>query len=430
MGIHEHEHGEPAALDVDRIREDFPILERRVGGDVTTPGEGPDDTEALVYLDNAATSQTPRPVVEAIVDYYYGYNANVHRGIHHLSQEASVAYEEAHDRVAEFVGAAGREEIVFTKNTTEAENLVAYAWGLNELGPGDTVVLTEMEHHASLVTWQQIAKRTGADVEYVRVTEDGRLDMDHARALMDDSVEMVSVVHVSNTLGTINPVAELTDMAHEVGAYCFVDAAQSVPNRPVDVDEIGCDFLAFSGHKMCGPTGIGVLYGREAVLEEMEPYLYGGEMIRSVTYEDATWEELPWKFEAGTPVIAQGVGLAAACDYLDEIGLDRIQAHEEALAAYAYDRLTEHDDVEVYGPPGDDRGGLVAFNVAGVHAHDLSSILNDHAVAIRAGDHCTQPLHDKLGAAASARASFYLYNTRDEVDALVAAVDDARTLFA
>ncbi|WP_101295101.1 bifunctional cysteine desulfurase/selenocysteine lyase SufS [Halegenticoccus soli] len=418
-------------IDVEAVREDFPILRRKVGGDVTTPGEGPDDTKPLVYLDNAATSQTPKQVVEAIVDYYYGYNSNVHRGIHHLSQEASVAYEEAHDRVAEFIGASGgREEVVFTKNTTEAMNLVAYAWGLNELGPGDRIVLTEMEHHASLVTWQQIGEKTGAEVKYVRTDDEGRLDMDHARDLIDGDTKLVSAVHISNTLGTVNPVAELADVAHEVGAYVFVDGAQSVPTRPVDVEEIDADFFAFSGHKMCGPTGIGVLYGKRHVLDEMEPYLYGGEMIRKVTYEESTWEDLPWKFEAGTPPIAQGIGLHAAVDYLDDLGMDNVKRHEELLAEYAYDRLAAFDDVEIYGPPGDDRGGLVAFNLEGVHAHDLSSILNDHGVAIRAGDHCTQPLHDKLGVAASTRASFYVYNTREEIDALIDAVDDARQLFA
>jgi len=418
-------------FDVEAVREDFPILSRRVGGDVTTPGEGEGDDLPLVYLDNAATSQTPRQVVDAIVDYYHGYNANVHRGIHQLSQEASVAYEEAHDRLAEFVGASGgREELVFTKSTTEAMNLVAYAWGLAELGPGDTVVLTEMEHHASLVTWQQVGRRTGADVEFVRVTDEGRLDMDHARELIDDSTAMVSVVHVSNTLGTVNPVAELADLAHEHDAYVFVDGAQSVPNRPVDVEAIDADFFAFSGHKMLGPTGIGCLYGKRGILEEMQPYLYGGDMIRKVTFEDATWEDLPWKFEAGTPNIAGGVALARAVDYLEDVGMDRIRRHEELLAEYAYDELTAFDDVEVYGPPGDDRGGLVAFNLDGVHAHDLSSILNDHGVAVRAGDHCTQPLHDVLGVPASVRASVYLYNTREEVDALVEAVDDARQLFA
>ena len=406
-------------LDVERIREDFPILEREFSG------------TQLVYLDNAATSHTPEPVVETITDYYRTYNANVHRGIHQLSQEASVAYEEAHDRVAEFIGASGgREEIIFTKNTTESMNLVAYAWGLNELGPGDEVVLTEMEHHASLVTWQQIAKRTGAECKYIPITDEGRLDMDAAREMITDDTEMVSAVHVSNTLGTINPVSELADIAHDHSAYMFVDGAQSVPNRPVDVEAIDADFLAFSGHKMAGPTGIGVLYGKKRILEEMEPYLYGGEMILKVDFEDSTWNELPWKYEAGTPVICQGIALAAACDYLDDIGMDRVERHEAELAAYAYDRLKENDDVEVYGPPGDDRGGLVAFNLEGVHAHDLSSILNDSAVAIRAGDHCTQPLHDVLGATASARASFYIYNTRAEVDRLVEAVDDARQLFA
>ena len=421
---------EPYPLDVDAVREEFPILDRKVGGDVTVPGEDEGDTEPLVYLDNAATSQTPDRVIDAISDYYRSYNANVHRGIHHLSQEASVAYENAHDRVAEFIGAEGREEIVFTKNATEAENLVAYAWGLNELGPGDNVVMTEMEHHASLVTWQQICKRTGADARYIRVDDDGRLDVDHARELIDDDTAMVSVVHVSNTLGTVNPVSDLADLAHDHGAYAFVDGAQSVPHMPVDVGEIDADFFAFSGHKMCGPTGIGVLYGKEGILEAMEPYLYGGSMIRKVSFDDSQWEDLPWKFEAGTPVIAQGIGLHAAIDYLDDIGMETVHAHESLLVEYAYDRLTEFDDIEAYGPPGDDRAGLVSFNLDGVHAHDLSSILNDHAVAVRAGDHCTQPLHEVLGVAASTRASFYLYNTREEIDQLVEAVDDARTLFA
>ena len=406
-------------LDVEGLREDFPILQREFDG------------TQLVYLDNAATTQTPRQVVETMTEYYYEYNANVHRGIHQLSQEASIAYEEAHDRVAEFVGADGREEIVFVRNTTEAENLVAYAWGLEELGPGDEIVLTEMEHHASLVTWQQVGKKTGADVKYIPVTDDARLDMDAAAELITDDTQMVSAVHVSNTLGTVNPASELADLAHDHGAYFFLDAAQSVPNRPVDLKAIDADFAAFSGHKMCGTTGTGALYGKEHILEEMEPYLYGGDMILKVTYEDATWNELPWKFEAGTPDIEGGISLAAACDYLDDVGLDRIREHEEQLAAYAYEELSASDDVEIYGPePGPDRGGVVAFNVDGVHAHDLSSIVNDYGVAIRAGDHCTQPLHDKLGVAASARASFYLYNTKEEVDQLVEAVDEARQLFA
>jgi cysteine desulfurase/selenocysteine lyase len=409
---------ESAPLSVDRIREDFPILEREVDG------------TQLVYLDNAATSQTPEPVVDAIADYYRRYNSNVHRGLHQLSQEASIAYEEAHDRVAEFIGAAGREEIVFTKNTTESMNLVAYAWGLSELGPGDEVVLTEMEHHASLVTWQQVAKRTGATVKYIRIDDEGYLDMDHARELITEDTQMVSVVHISNALGTVNPVSTLADIAHDHDAYIFVDGAQSVPNRPVDVEAIDADFLAFSGHKMCGPTGIGVLYGKEHILDAMQPYLYGGDMIRKVTFDDATWNELPWKFEAGTPNICQGIALAEAIDYIEDIGMERIQAHEEQLAEYAYDRLSEFEDIDIYGPPGDDRGGLVAFNLGAVHAHDTSEILNEFAVAVRAGDHCTQPLHDKLGAPASARASFYIYNTREEVDKLVESLEDARELFA
>ena len=409
---------EPETLDVERIREDFPILQREFGG------------EQLVYLDNAATSQTPEPVVDAIVDYYRNTNANVHRGLHQLSQEASIAYEDAHDRVAEFIGADGREEVVFTKNTTESMNTVAYAWGLAELGPGDEIVMTEMEHHAALVTWQQIAKKTGAEVKYIRVDDEGYLDMDHARELVTDDTEMVSVVHVSNTLGTVNPVSDLVDLAHDHDALAFVDGAQSVPHMPVDVGAMDADFFAFSGHKMCGPTGIGVLYGKEHLLEEMQPYLYGGMMISKVTFEESTWHELPWKFEAGTPPICQGIALAEACDYLDDIGMANVDRHGRRLAEYAYDRLTEQGDVEVYGPPGDDRAGLVSFNLESVHAHDTSEILNEFAVAIRAGDHCTQPLHDKLGVAASARASFYIYNTEEEVDRLVEAVDGARELFA
>jgi cysteine desulfurase/selenocysteine lyase len=407
------------ALDAERIREDFPILQREFDG------------EQVVYLDNGATSQTPDRVVDAIADYYRTYNANVHRGIHQLSQEASVAYEEAHDTVAEFVGADGREEMVFTKNTTEAENLVAYAWGLNELGPGDEIVLSEMEHHASLVTWQQIGKRTGADVKFIPVTEDGYLDMDAAEELITDDTEMVSVLHVSNTLGTVNPVSELADLAHDHDSYIFVDGAQAVPTRPVDVKDLDADFYAFSGHKMLGPTGIGGLYGKQEILDEMEPFQYGGGMIRKVSFEETTWHDLPWKYEAGTPLIAQGVGLAEAVEYLEDIGMENVQRHEERLAGYALDRMDEFDDIEIYGPSDPrDRSGLVSFNLDGVHAHDLTSILNESAVAIRAGDHCTQPLHDKLGVAASARASFYIYNTGDEIDALMDAVDSARQLFA
>ena len=406
-------------FDVERVREEFPILDREVG-----------DGQRLAYLDNAATSQTPDRVIDAMSDYYRGTNANVHRGIHHLSQEASIAYEEAHDRLAEFVGASGgREEMIFTKNTTEGLNLVAYAWGLNELGEGDEVVLTEMEHHSSLVTWQQIAERTDADVRYIEIDDEGRLDMDHARDVIGPDTEMVSVTHVSNTLGTINPIGDLADLAHEHDSYIFADGAQAVPHQSVDVEALDVDFYAFSGHKMCGPTGIGGLYGRKAILEAMEPFMYGGGMVRKVEFEETTWADLPWKYEAGTPLIAEGIALAEAADYLEEIGLDRIDRHERGLVEYALDRLQEFDDIEIYGPPAGERAGLVSFNLDGVHAHDLASIMNDHGVAIRPGDHCTQPLHDVLGTAASARASFYLYNTKDEVDVLVDAIDDARQLF-
>jgi cysteine desulfurase/selenocysteine lyase len=400
---------------IDGVRDAFPVLEREVRG------------QDLVYLDNAATTHTPKPVLDAWRACHAEYNANVHRGIHQLSYEASVAYEEAHDRLADFVGADGREELIFTKNTTEAINLVAYAWGLEHLGPDDVVVSTEMEHHASLVTWQQIAEKAGAEVRYIRVGDDGRLDLDHARELLDADCAMLSVVHVSNVLGTVNPVAELAAMAHEVDAKVLVDGAQAVPTRPVDVGAIDADFYTFSGHKMCGPTGVGCLYGKADLLREMDPFLYGGEMIRNVTLEDATWNELPWKFEAGTPPIAEGIALAAAADFLDDIGMDRVREHENDLAQYALARLDARDDVETYGPPaGVERSGLVAFNVDGVHGHDLSSVLNRRGIAIRAGDHCTQPLHDKLAIPGSARASFYVYTTRAEVDALLDGIDDAR----
>jgi cysteine desulfurase/selenocysteine lyase len=401
----------PDALE---IREDFPILRRRVGDD------------QLVYLDNAATTQTPRHVYDVFEEFYTEYNANVHRGIHALSHEASVAYEQAHDRVADFLGAEGRAEIVFTKNTTESINLVAN--GLrNELGAGDEIVLTEMEHHASLVTWQQIAKQTGASVRYVPVTETGHLDMDRAAELITADTAIVSVAHVSNVLGTVNPVERLAALAHDNDAYVLVDGAQSAPNRPIDVQELDADFFAFSGHKLAGPTGIGGLYGKRHVLEDLDPFLFGGEMIRHVTLTNASWNELPWKFEAGTPPIAEGIALAAAIDYLEDIGMDAVRDHENELAQYALEQFADREFVRTYGPGvGEERTGLVSFNVDGVHGHDLSSLLNDEGIAIRAGDHCTQPLHDVLDIPGSARASFYIYNTKAEIDKLLDVVDEAR----
>jgi cysteine desulfurase/selenocysteine lyase len=403
--------------DVARVREDFPVLDRDVNG------------HPLTYLDNAATTHTPRQVYEVFEEFYAGYNANVHRGIHELSHEASLAYEAAHDRLAEFVGASGgREEMIFTRNTTESINLVAHGLAFPEFGPGDAIVTTEMEHHASLVTWQQVAKRTGADLRFVDVTDDGHLDVEHATELIDGDVELVSIPHVSNVLGTVNPVSTFADLADDAGAVLVVDGAQSAPTRPVDVAAMGADFFAFSGHKMAGPTGIGGLYGRKELLEEMEPFLYGGEMIQHVTFDRSTWNGLPWKFEAGTPPIAEGIALAAAVDYLDDLGMDWVRDHENRLAQYALERLSARDDVETYGPgPGEERTGLVSFNVEGVHGHDLSSILNERGIAVRAGDHCTQPLHDRLDVPGSVRASFYVYNTTAEVDRLLDAIDDAES---
>jgi cysteine desulfurase/selenocysteine lyase len=411
---------EPEPLDVEAVREDFPILSRTVGED--TP---------LSYLDNAATTQTPESVIEAMDEFYREYSANVHRGIHQLSMEASIEYEEAHDRLARFVGAAGREEVVFTKNTTEAMNLVAQAWGREHLGPDRAVVLTEMDHHASLVPFTQIADRTGAEVRHIPIDGHGRLDLEAAADLIDDDVELVSVPHVSNTLGTVNPLGDVVDLAHEHDALVLGDGAQAVRNRPVDVKSLDVDFYAFSGHKMAGPTGIGVLYGRADLLEAMEPFQFGGGMIERVTLEGATWAAVPWKFEAGTPPIAEGIGLAAAADYLDHLGMEAVQAHEAWVTQYAHERLAEREDVTVYGPPlGEERGSLLSFTLENVHPHDLSSILNETGVAVRAGDHCTQPLHDALGVPATARASFYVYNTTAEVDALLSGLDDARDLFA
>lgn len=410
-----------APLDVESIREDFPILEHEVSPD--TP---------LVYLDNAATSLTPDPVLEAMNAYYREYNANVHRGLHTLSQEASRAFEDAHDVVAAFIGANGeREELVFTKNTTESLNVVAQAWGLRELEPGDEIVITEAEHHSNLVTWQQVAKRTGATVRYVRFDADGHLDMSDAEAKIGADTAIVSAVHVSNTLGTITPVARLGELAHDHDALFVVDGAQAVPGMPVDVETIDADFYAFSGHKMAGPTGIGCLYGKRHLLEECEPFLYGGEMIRSVSFEETTWNDLPWKFEAGTPPIAEGIGLAAAVEYLDELGMERVKRHEEWLTEYAIDRLSEIPEITIYGPTRSQRrGGLVAFTLDGIHAHDIAEITNDYGVAIRAGHHCTQPLHHRLGVAATSRGSFYVYNTRAEIDVLLDALERTKELFA
>ncbi|MGH3148682.1 MAG: cysteine desulfurase [Rubrobacter sp.] len=402
--------------DVEEIRRDFPILDRRMGD------------EKLVYLDNAATSQKPRRVLDALTEYYEKHNANIHRGVHRLAEEATAAYEESRAKVARFLGAPGTTGLVFTRGTTEAINLVAYAWGRKNLREGDEVVLTEAEHHSNLVPWQLAAQATGAKLRFVPILEDGALDMEEAGRLIGPRTRMVACIHTSNVLGTVNPVEKLARMAHDAGAMMLVDGAQSAPHLPVDVEALGCDFFACSGHKMLGPTGVGVLWGRPEVLEEMDPFLGGGEMIREVHLDHSTWNDLPYKFEAGTMNIAQAVGLGAAVDYLGELGMENVREHERRLGEYAYGRLSELGGIEIYGPK-EDRTGLVSFSLPDVHPHDLSQLLDEEGIAIRSGHHCAQPLMRRLGVPATARASFYLYNVEEEVDRLVEALALAREFF-
>ncbi|GBC98301.1 Cysteine desulfurase SufS [bacterium HR17] len=408
-----------SALDAESVRKDFPIFRRTVRG------------KPLIYLDSAATSQKPQCVIDAERAFYERYNANVHRGAYLIAEEATAAYETAREKVAKFINAPGKECIVFTRGTTEAINLVAYAWGWANLRDGDEILLTGMEHHSNIVPWQLIAERTGAKIKVVPVTDDGVLDMDAFERLITEQVKIVAVTHVSNVLGTINPVQEICRKAHEVGAVVLVDGAQAAPHLPVDVQAIGCDFYALSGHKMCGPTGSGVLYGRKELLEAMPPFLGGGEMIRTVTFERTTFNDVPYKFEAGTPPIAQAIGLGAAVDYLTHIGMERVRAHEIELTAYALERLQEVDGITIYGAaPPEQRGGVIAFNIGDIHPHDLATFLDAHGICIRAGHHCAQPLMRRLNVAATARASFYLYNTPDEVDALESALRKAVRFFA
>lgn len=401
-------------LQVETLRDDFPTLQRTV------------NDNRIAYLDNAATSQKPRHVINAITQYYEQTNANVHRCVHTLAEEATQAYDQAHETVADFIGAT-MEEVVFAKNTTEAANLVAYSYGLNNLTEDDEILLTAMEHHSMIVPWQMVAEKTGATLKFVDVTEDGALDMDDFHDKLSNRTAVVGVVHASNVLGTVNPVREISDVAHDHDAICIVDAAQSVPHMPVDVEQIGCDFLLFSGHKMLGPTGIGVLYGKKELLEAMDPFLYGGDMISRVTFDGAEWNKLPWKFEAGTPNVAGAVGLTAAIDYLDDVGMEHVEHHGRTLAQEAYEKLNTLDHVTVYGPK--DRIGLVSFTVNNAHPHDVSTLLNEHGVAVRGGHHCAQPLSEKLGVDATVRASFYIYNTAGELDRLVDAVAEAAELF-
>ena len=405
-------------IDIEAVRKDFPILQRQVHG------------RPLVYLDNAATTQKPRAVIDALVNYYENYNANIHRGMYTIAVEATDAHEEARAKIARFIKSpAGARSIVFTRNATEALNLVANAWGRNNLQAGDEIVLSVIEHHSNLVPWQLIAKEKGAVLRFVDIDEDGRLRRDHLRELIGPKTRVVSLVHASNVLG-INPVREAADLAHQYGAIMVVDGAQSVPNMPVDVTELGCDFLAFSGHKMMGPTGIGVLWGKPELLEAMDPFLGGGEMISRVTLEESTWNEIPYKFEAGTPNIADAIALGAAVDYLEALGMDNIRAREKEIVGYALKRLGELPEVKIYGPlNADERTGVVTFNYGDVHPHDLSQFLDRYGIAIRAGHHCAQPLMRRLDCVATARASFYVYNTEAEVDALVEALQAAGRYF-
>ena len=405
-------------FDTDAIRQDFPILNQNTNG------------KPLIYLDSASSSQKPALVIQALDTYYREYNANVHRGIYDLSEKASEAYEQARKKVARFINAKTWRELIFTRNATESINLIAYSWGLENIKAGDTIITSEMEHHANLIPWQELAKRTGATLAYIPVTSQGEFDMVAYEQLLTPSVKLVAFTMMSNVLGTIPPTKDMIAKAQAVGAITVIDGAQAVPHIPTDVQDLGCDFLAFSGHKMLAPTGIGVLWGKKALLSTMPPFMTGGDMIKEVNYEGAVWNDLPWKFEAGTPAIAQAIGLGYAVDYLNKLGMDQIRQHELEMTTYALERLSQVEGVRILGPLDPQiRGGAVTFTFGDIHPHDLASTLNFHNIAIRAGHHCAQPLHNKLGIVASARASFYIYNKPEEVDHLVDALDYARDVF-
>jgi len=406
-------------LNIQAIRADFPILDQEVH-----PGK------RLVFLDSAASSQKPRVVIDAMSAYYEHDHANVHRGVHVLSERATADYEAARVKVKQFINARSTREIIFTRGTTEGLNLIAATWGRANIHAGDAIVLSVMEHHSNLVPWQILAAEKGARLLYVPITAEGLLDLDvYARFLAEEPVKLVSLTFVSNVLGTVNPLPELIEQAHAVGALFAVDGAQGVPHLAVDVQALDCDFLAFSAHKMAGPTGIGVLYGKRALLEAMPPYQGGGDMIKRVTLQGSTWNDLPYKFEAGTPAIAEAVGLGAAVDYLSALGMDNILAHERLVVDYALDRLAEVPGLTLYGPGPEQRNGVAAFTLADIHAHDIAQLLDAEGVAVRAGHHCAMPLHQHYGIPASARASFYVYNTREDVDVLVRGIESARRVF-
>jgi cysteine desulfurase / selenocysteine lyase len=405
-------------LNVEQIRKDFPILEREAREGVR-----------VIYLDSTATSQKPVQVIEAMNDYYRRSNANIHRGVHTLAEEATAMYEGARERIAKFIHAASSREVIYTRNTTESINLVAYSWARANLKAGDLVILTEMEHHSNLVPWHMLQMERGIELDFIPVTEDGLLDLETYKALLDRRPKLVSFTHMSNVLGTINPAEEIIRLAHAAGAIALVDGAQSVPHLSVDVQSLDADFYAFSAHKMCGPTGIGILYGKSELLDAMPPFLGGGDMIKEVKLRSFRANSLPHKFEAGTPAIAEAIGFGAAVDYLTAVGMDKIAAHEHEITEYALDQLEEIPGVKLFGPSADKKGGVAAFTLEGVHPHDVAQILDQDGIAVRAGHHCAQPLHEKFGIPATSRASFYLYSTKDEVDMLVKGLYKVKEMF-
>lgn len=405
-------------IDTNKIRADFPILSRKIRG------------KDLIYFDNAATSQKPKQVISALVDYYENHNANVHRGIHTLSEEATALYEGVRKKVAKFVHATSPESVIFTRNTTESINLMAYAWGRKHINAGDEILLTEMEHHSNLVPWQMLAQEKGAVLKFVRVTEEGTLNLEDLDKNAGPKTKLISLTHVSNAFGTINPVRRFAQVAKNVGALLLVDAAQSAPHIPVDMRVLGADVLVFSAHKMLGPTGVGVLIAHPELLEEMNPFMGGGDMIREVWLEKATWNEIPYKFEAGTPNIADVIAFGAALDYLQDIGMDIVRAHEMEIVNYALGRLKEINGLKIYGPlDSSQRSGVISFNLGSIHPHDLGSVLDEDGIAIRAGHHCCQPLMRHFGMGGTSRASFYIYNHKEEVDRFMKSLARAKTLF-
>lgn len=406
------------ALNVTKIRADFPILKRKIGG------------KPLVYLDSAATSQKPRAVIDAIKRYYSEYNSNVHRSVHRLSEEATIKFEQSREKFARFVGAKTAKEIVFVRNATEALNLVVFSWARANLKPGDRVLLTEMEHHSNIVPWQILAKERGIKLDYIRINDDGLLNWQSFEELIRERPKVLSLAHVSNALGTINPVKQMAREAHRIGATVIVDAAQSVPHMPVDVADLECDFIAVSGHKMLAPAGIGMLYGRYDLLDQMEPLMGGGEMIKEVHLQDAQWNDPPWKFEAGTPNIEGVIGLGVAVDYLSKLEMQNVRQHEKDMTKYALEQLGDVKGLVLYGTRDiEKRGAAISFNLGDIHAHDLATILDTQGIAIRSGHHCAQPLMERLKVPATARASFYIYNARKEIDVLVRALETARRMF-